>query len=948
MSFNSTVLALSPLDFFRFSETSGTTATNLATIGRPGTYNASVTLNVTPGLIINEASTPGCSMAGGTADTGVSVANPSITGDFTVVAVLKAVRPSDAFFSCIFGANPGSGLDRLAFGNSSGTIYAQFGSTTLSTSTLMPASQTVVITLVNNTITNTQTVYINSSPDGASVAAASGLSNSYFWGQYRNGGSDYKLNGTLGAGALFASALTPAQVKSIVASALAEFSSPNDPTYLNALLTQSPIRLYALNEVGGSLAQDFSTTNSPGSYTGAVTQNVTPGLVVSDPSTPCISLPGGDGVTSVSNGVSCSSLEILSGNPFTIEFLFKFDAFQPDQQYEVLFGQTGNSGANVCHISIYQQADSAQGQILAQFGQNYFATTKAVAGKLYHFVFVNDTIGNSQKFYLNGVQDSTSSLTGITVPDLNLSWWIGQFDGSNKYKYGGKIQYVTIYPSALSTSTVLQHANIALSQSLTVSPSSLSFLNPASISKIISVSRPGYIGDFYVSASGSGVSSVSPSYAINGSTPSIFTISPVSSGSDSITITDDTGASMVIPVTVGATGGLTISNISAAFVPNGTFQVSETNYDGPFTVSVSDYTIANVIAPSNTNGPGSIAYEVIGVSPGVATITVSDNHGGTVSFQVSIDFTTLPFPASVNFVDIYGNPLPPSLRVDFFLLPSGPDSSNIVASDYLGVGSSAEVTLIVGQAYRIEYTGFGAPPLPSFFTPSSTSAATIVPDRYISPWANRDGYAQFMAGELWPLNRSSLAARTHGGGVYLLFQTFAAVLAQLDLFGRTNAAGERLVSSVDGQVDSWAKDFLGTTFLRLPQETNAAYIARIIAWLTLPFGTIPAIKTVVTSWFALNPDDSASVDVFDRQTDPTRSARYGLTPGQFAVIGYYPMNPMDGWFIGQSFIGQDTWITDPYHFTSSSSPPYSGLGEQVNRVKAAGAVPVYITSRGEP
>src|SRR5689334_16507809 len=142
MSFNSTVLGLSPLDFFRFSETSGTTATNLATVGRPGTYNASVTLNVTPGLIINEASTPGCSMPGGTADTGISVANPSITGDFTVVAVLKATRPSDAFFSCIFGANPGSGLDRLAFGNSSGTIYAQFGSTTLSTSALMPASQT--------------------------------------------------------------------------------------------------------------------------------------------------------------------------------------------------------------------------------------------------------------------------------------------------------------------------------------------------------------------------------------------------------------------------------------------------------------------------------------------------------------------------------------------------------------------------------------------------------------------------------------------------------------------------------------------------------------------------------------------------------------------------------------------------------------------------------------
>lgn len=136
---------------------------------------------------------------------------------------------------------------------------------------------------------------------------------------------------------------------------------------------------------------------------------------------------------------------------------------------------------------------------------------------------------------------------------------------------------------------------------------------------------------------------------------------------------------------------------------------------------------------------------------------------------------------------------------------------------------------------------------------------------------------------------------------------------------------------------------------RLEGETNSAYIARIIAWNELPFGTLAAINVVVQQYFQLHPDDSSSVDVFDRQSDPVRSARYGLTPGQVAIIGYYPEPEVtQGWFMGQSFVGQTTIFTDPLAFSTSYSAPYAALAVQVNRVKAGGAVPVYIVSRGEP
>jgi len=302
----------------------------------------------------------------------------------------------------------------------------------------------------------------------------------------------------------------------------------------------------------------------------------------------------------------------------------------------------------------------------------------------------------------------------------------------------------------------------------------------------------------------------------------------------------------------------------------------------------------------------------------------------------------------IAFADVNGNPLPANTRVDFFAVASAPTSANVLASAYVGVTSQVFVGLTLAAIYRAQYVGEGAPVAPSVFTLASANGLTITPTSYVSPWANLKGYADLQASEIWPLGRVSNPAASLGGGARVLMETYSSTFAQLDIFGRTNAAGERLYSSSDPQIDSWVADFLGTTFPRLPQETGSAYITRVIAWLGQAFTTEASIRAAVAGYFAAFPDSSIRVDLFDRQTDPRRASYYGLLPGQFAIAEYYQAGALlPAFYTGQSFLGQDSFLEDPLAYTISQTPIYPELDRRIRRVKADGTVPVYIVTRGE-
>jgi hypothetical protein len=296
--------------------------------------------------------------------------------------------------------------------------------------------------------------------------------------------------------------------------------------------------------------------------------------------------------------------------------------------------------------------------------------------------------------------------------------------------------------------------------------------------------------------------------------------------------------------------------------------------------------------------------------------------------------------------DAFGNPLPPRTLASILNASDLPGTAPLTQG-YLGLGSTITASnLTIGNAYRVEYDGAAAPIIPTFFVAEPT--VLVVPDYYVSPFATTDGYGQ-IAGWNIPLGRTSRAALLPGGGFRVILESVAAVFGQMDTFARTVSAGQRLVSCTQGQIATWVTDFLGDILPSFPGESDAAYIARIEAWLQQAFTTIPALQAVVNGFLKANPEPIINGLVFDRQSDPARAAYYGLTAGQFAIVLYAAVGNVDGWFLGQRFIGQDTFVagtTTNAGFTLSLTSPFPLLQEQIEAVKAAGSVPVYISSTG--
>lgn len=304
----------------------------------------------------------------------------------------------------------------------------------------------------------------------------------------------------------------------------------------------------------------------------------------------------------------------------------------------------------------------------------------------------------------------------------------------------------------------------------------------------------------------------------------------------------------------------------------------------------------------------------------------------------------------LTFQDPYGNPLPPRTQVFLHNATDAPGTAPLDGG-FIGVGSSWTTTaLTIGDTYRVEYAGAAAPSIQTFF--EAEAAVTITPDQYISPWANLAGYAggpDYGLGDWMPKDRMAHSALLPGGQFRVMLETAASALAQLDLFNRQVSAGERLLSSTANQITSWVADFLGSVLPPNPGETDAHYITRIEDWIQQAFTTIDSIQGVVTAFFEDQPDPSTSQLVFDVVTDPIRSAYYGIVKGYVAIALYYANGDwQDQWYLGQSFLGQNTRVSGTGNYTKSQTAPYPLLQQQVQAVKAGGIIPIYIVTSGDP
>ncbi|MDQ2818563.1 MAG: hypothetical protein M3T49_10220 [Candidatus Eremiobacteraeota bacterium] len=165
---------------------------------------------------------------------------------------------------------------------------------------------------------------------------------------------------------------------------------------------------------------------------------------------------------------------------------------------------------------------------------------------------------------------------------------------------------------------------------LTVDRSSLTFtdIGPAN-SQQFSVQEPQYGGPVSQSSNCTNVALITPAEA---NSPATFSVTPVGSGTCTITLTDNHGGAVTESISVGPFGPVTPSSGSIALLVGRAQPLSatETNYTGSFSVDSS--ACAGIAAVSGT----SPNFAVTGVAIGTCTLTINDDHGGSAGVAVFV------------------------------------------------------------------------------------------------------------------------------------------------------------------------------------------------------------------------------------------------------------------------------------------------------------------------
>lgn len=200
-------------------------------------------------------------------------------------------------------------------------------------------------------------------------------------------------------------------------------------------------------------------------------------------------------------------------------------------------------------------------------------------------------------------------------------------------------------PSILPTETPAPTPTPSTSGNLSLSPTNLSFSAPLSPSQNF-VARDHDTRSFSANSSDLLVAVVVEK-DVHGHSAT-FLVSPVGPGTAMISVSDGADNSGTVSISVGVGLSSAARQPQAAFgqlvvlpkelvlgVGNrATFLVSEAHYTGPFRVISSGPSAAEAV-PTLSVGP-SASFTMIGRSPGIASLTITDNHGETATLQISV------------------------------------------------------------------------------------------------------------------------------------------------------------------------------------------------------------------------------------------------------------------------------------------------------------------------
>ncbi len=193
--------------------------------------------------------------------------------------------------------------------------------------------------------------------------------------------------------------------------------------------------------------------------------------------------------------------------------------------------------------------------------------------------------------------------------------------------------------------------NVSVAGKLVANPTSLTF-NVGGPSQNVGVSEANYTGaitgvsnnDLVAVVTGGG----------NGPGPVAFTVTPVETGSTTLTFSDTHGNTVSVSVTVQTPGQLQVNPTSIGPIgvnaAGQTVTASESNYAGAISAESSDPTIATV--SGGGDGPGPVTFTVTPAGNdkhGDVTVTVSDTIGHSVHVAVSVAGPISPSVKSLSF-----------------------------------------------------------------------------------------------------------------------------------------------------------------------------------------------------------------------------------------------------------------------------------------------------------
>jgi hypothetical protein len=436
---------------------------------------------------------------------------------------------------------------------------------------------------------------------------------------------------------------------------------------------------------------------------------------------------------------------VLSTNPTSLDFASQsaapqtFTASESNYTGDISAAVTGNTG-----VATVSGSGNGPGPVT-------FTVTPVAAGST--TITVSDAHGGnvavqvavSGPFQVTPQNMSFDSPTAapkpITVTELDYS---GPFSAisnnttvatvSGSGNGPGPVTF-TVTPHVAGNTNIVVSDNLGHTTNVGVSVAGVLSANPTSLTfnvggpaQNVGVSEPNYTGA--ISAVSNKTSIATVTGGGNGPGPVPFSVTPVGSGSTSVTFSDIHGNTVNVSVTVQTPGALQV--LPTSIGPIGvnasgqTVTANESNYSGAISAVSSDPTIATVTGGGNGPGPVTFTVTPTGNKHGDVTVTVSDTIGHSVPVSVRI---AGPINPSVDSLSFNGTTTPQMFTatdpnntpngtlsahssntdvatvngsggapgpVTFTVTPVGQGSANITVTDNIGQSAVVSVSVSTG------------------------------------------------------------------------------------------------------------------------------------------------------------------------------------------------------------------------------------------------------------